>query len=316
MKMLGFFKQELLLDIFELIHPNDLYRGWKGLNSRIEKMLRSISVSVRTGYINDVQNCLAYFTNQVIYLKGDRVLVDFDLSPLFNLRSLHFTFNDVSQADQITPVTLPHLVHLTMDNIYKMPVSFLNQLLFGSERFSHLIFMRVNDIDSSDNDISQLEFKQNTIVRHLSMGHCPSLCIGPILSNLPNLVSFKVSCSDSNNPLPSPSFICPLLSRMTINLCIPTNLYLVNILFEIASNLNRLQLHIDDRWQLRDFVRLSLVFDKPLPLKRVEIDVLIVHLEENDLFQIQAMSRWFTSFRMANVNYTMTSETGLSTMEK
>lgn len=127
---LEIFPDELFLELFSYIPPNELYTTWHNLNHRINAILQSVRISFDLiEYTNNNHEILNYFSKQVVYLCL-RVSNDLlDLKKFSNLRSLVIeTKLNIIQFQSIQSEYLPYLKRIRFSEWWQSKDPFINMI--------------------------------------------------------------------------------------------------------------------------------------------------------------------------------------------
>lgn len=159
------FPNELLLELFEYISPEDLYRIFSHLNIRLNSLIHSLQ-NFRVILVenwDDHTYPIPFYASQIssLIVKHDQP-IDFSFYP--NLRSLKLSRPTHEQCNAIQSTYLPYLEHLFISNFYFSDRSEqLCQLIFSST-FSRLQTCQIDRMTiTTSHSLSISSLRQLTI---------------------------------------------------------------------------------------------------------------------------------------------------------
>jgi hypothetical protein len=188
------FPDEILLEIFDYLHLNDLIRAFYNLNHRFNSILFSSNIHLRILYPDDIEN---NNLNQKIFadlilnqrfisrlrLDRNKNIPDGEFINLSHIRSLILETPTLTHIEQITSTNFPQLEYLRIGQIKASnQLTRLHHDIF-SNGFSFLRKCSLNHI--TDNQL----WTGSPLIRSLGIGsNNPHLIVKQILPVLINLV--------------------------------------------------------------------------------------------------------------------------------
>ena len=189
------FPNELLLYLFEFIDIRDLFDGFWNLNTRFNRLLRSLHKLALSLDRND-QNLIDFFSNQITQLILN-TWENVDLKQFPNVQSLIIHQITSDQLHQLRSEVLPKLVHLSTSSLVEVtPISQLAQRLFSNE------FPNMRSLELSLIEIPHLRtWHQSPALRAVTVQSNNPTLAPFILTATPNLQYLKVHFLSSTIPI-------------------------------------------------------------------------------------------------------------------
>jgi len=190
---------ELFLALFSFIRPKDLLQGWYHLNSHINAILRSASISIEINNNDDFDNNLPYlqhFCSQIIYLRDNRLMPRsrLDLRSFTNIRYLYLAYCSKDQWEHLHPRNQPNLTRFFS---LSPSSSVYERILFGEERFSNLI--SVGYPRGATIQLLHLPKSINRTLRHLHLYSASNDIISRLVEHFPHIISLSIEYFYSSN---------------------------------------------------------------------------------------------------------------------
>ena len=290
---------ELFFSIFSFTHPKDLLQGWFNLNSRLNAILHSIPISIEIQNNQDLNDNLLYlqhFASQIIYLKDTRLMPSsrIDVRSLSHIQYLYLMHCSKDQIEHIHPLNQPYLTRF-----YSLSSSWsvYERILFGEERFSHLI-----SFGSPKGAAIQLLNQTNPInrtVRYLHLYSASNQTINQFLQYLPNLISLHINylyANDSSSSMTSSTKSC--IDRLTIQHILSSQSDFNDLLLsDQFPNLTQLSVMFNEG----DFDQLAHVLTKLLYLKHINVKIK-TYPKNLHLDPIRRLSPWFQTLDHGYLN--------------
>jgi len=282
---------ELFLEIFSFIQPKDLIQGWYNLNYHINAILRSVSISMEIKNNDDFDESLPFlqhFCSQITYLKDDRFLpyARIDVRPLINIRSLYLIQCSAEQYNHIHPGNQPHLTRFFS---LSAPWSFYQRILFGQERFPHL--MSIGYPRGASILLLNVTQPMNTRIRHLHLHSISNEMVCKFIECLPYITSLTIDYLYATSSPSTTSLKNSYIRRLIIVHTLSSQVYFEQLLSSIAF-INLIQLRVT--FDTCDFEQLAHVLTKFPCIKQFDLRV-DTYPSDLDLTSIRLMSRWFLS---------------------
>lgn len=282
---------ELFLEIFSFIGIKDLYQGWYHLNEHINRILRSVSVSIQIKNNDDFDDLfpfLQYFYSQIIYLKDERYLpdIEIDVRLLINIRSLYLIQYSNNQYELIDPN-----IQSRLTRFYSLsaPWSFYERILFGEKRFPYLI--SIGCPRGASILLFNLLNSINRTIVHLHLYSVSNEILYKYFEYFPNLLSLTIEHFYPNSLSSIPSLINSSIHHLTIIHSLTSQSYFDQLLWSLGfSQL----INVNVSFKTCDFEQLSNILRKCSSLKHliVRVDTFPTNI---DLISIRLINPWFLS---------------------
>jgi hypothetical protein len=190
---------ELLLDVFEYIDTRDLHRGFWGLNSRFDNILRSLKNLSLVIEKND-PSLIAIFASRIIRLEVN-TWHEIDLSRFRNLQSLKLCHTTRNQVTKIRPDVIPNLVYLSLS----VAVDFWSSAQLAQDVFSNgFPSLRYADLGRIDIPYTR-SWSLSPHLRSVCVCCSDPIIVPLILAACPRLFSLQVQIFGENHRIDLPS---------------------------------------------------------------------------------------------------------------
>ena len=241
------FPNELLIELFEYISPNDLYKSFFNLNFRLNSIINSLQ-NLHLTFHEDwdtKERSVPFFASQIstLIIKHDE-LVDF--SYYSNIRSLKLSMPTANQCDAIQPLLLPNLKHLYISNFFFSDKSEqLCRFIFSSS------FPRLRTCHIDRMTFSHFHPYYSSSLRQLTISPCTwkSNLYKQIFTGCPNLTYLRIIRLRNSYLELSSSFIHPHICLRHLHIhfySIGNNWYnQIEWFLSLTPNLEGLTLSID-----------------------------------------------------------------------
>ncbi len=288
---------ELFLDIFCFSRPKDLFQGWYNLNSHVNAILGSVPISIEIKNNDDFDESLAYlyhFRSQMIYLKDERLLphIQIDVSRLINVQYLYLNKCSNEQYKHIHPGNQPRLTRFSSSSV---SWSFYEQILFGQERFPHLI--SIGCPRGASILLLNVAHPINTKLRHLHLHSASTDIVCKFIEHLPFIISLTIDYLYGHSSSSTISVMKSYVRRLTIIHILSSQIHFEQLLLCLAcSSLIQLRVVFDTC----DFEQLAHVLTRLSYLKNLHLRVKTFP-SNLDLELIRLMNPWFLLLQYEDV---------------
>ena len=311
---LEFLANELLLDIFDCLDANDLFRAFYDLNNRFNSLLQSmnnLSLTLKMpGNRQTIHSQINLQDVQAIIL-GQQAIGHLNNFP--NLRRLKFLQPTCQQFNKLASVDLPHLEHLFMGNGHSCSLSFhVNHKHHHCDKISSNHFLNLKSCYSFHPDVLHILPRaiESTQFRILRLGKIDLKNYRMVLSTCPNLYFLRLELPTVQKTV-SMGNSYENLRRMVIDFdyhCDPLKDYDLDNYLSCVPNLEQLSVYRpNEKFHLSSYLNYNwhaAAIDRYLPsLHRFKYHLGIYSAEElieNDSEKI--LDRLEESFRRVHSN--------------
>lgn len=301
------FPDELFLDLFSYISPQDLYRCWRHLNSRLTAIIRSVRISFELNEDLQInQEIFDYFAAQInhLHLRIPCQTLEFRQFPF--LKSLVLdTKLTRTQMNSIQSIILPQLQRLTLTETWK------HQSLFNKKLFDEIYskqWIKVLHLPSLPDYFlehsNQFAFIQTMIFNRMTLTD-----VHRILSLQKLLKRLKVTIVTSSTE--------DKFSQISINNTTYQHEHLIDFhtimntfnriddLYGLLSRLSRLKyLHVEcDSLNYQDFKRLAVELNTRIPKLKI-FNCTFKQTRVENINDIHCLSPLFRRIKQKKIEWT------------
>jgi hypothetical protein len=257
---------EILTDLFYLIHPQDLFRAFNNLNSRFNTLLRSLnhlSLTLSTCYYNEDDFC-PYIRTLII-----NRAVDTNLNHFTKIRHLILRYPTDKLLGQLNANVLPHMEYLSVNHMH---ISVINHIpnLYDKIFSNNLPNLKSCSLVEWSTITEIQQWSQSPSLRVLKVGTINLFICKAILSSCPNLYFLQLGrlTSSERSFHIKPHMILKRLIIKTDAFVQPWNEFDVNSCLLYVPNLEYLSVHRSDMMLISKFDWLASMVTCHLPLLR------------------------------------------------